>query len=50
MIEHAVFQDESDFPLQIPINSQNDSVYFKDQKKDVPEKNFPIKLIGNLPK
>ena len=26
MIERAVFQDESDFPLQIPINSQNDRV------------------------
>ena len=35
LIEHAVFQDESDFPLQIPVNSRNDRVYFKDQKKDV---------------
>ena len=26
MIERAVYQDESDFPLQIPINSQNDCV------------------------
>ena len=35
LIEHAVFQDESDFPLQIPVNSQNGRVCFKDQKKDV---------------
>ena len=40
MIEHAVFQDESDFPLQIPLNSQNDCVYVKGQKKDVPDKNL----------
>ena len=40
MIERVVFQDESDFPLQIPINSQSDCVYFKDQKKDVPNKNL----------
>ena len=39
MIESAVFQDESNFSLQIPINSQNDRVYFKGRKKDVPDKN-----------
>ena len=38
--ERAVFQDESDFPLQLPINSQNYRVYFKAQKKDVPDKNL----------
>ena len=39
--ERAVFQDESDFPLQIPISSQNDRVYFKGRKKkDVPDKNL----------
>ena len=30
----------SDFSLQIPINSQNDRVYFKDRKEDFPDKNF----------
>jgi len=40
MIERAVFQDESDFPLQIPINCQNNRVYYKGQKKDVPDKNI----------
>ena len=34
MIEPTVFQDESDFPLQIPRNSENDCAYFKGQKKD----------------
>lgn len=40
MIERAVFQDESDFPLQIPLNSQNDRVYHKGKKQDVPDKNL----------
>ena len=40
MTECAVFQDKSGFPLQIPVNSQNNCVYFKKQKKNVPNKNF----------
>ena len=40
MIERAVFQDESNFPLQVPLNSQNDRVYFKGQKKDVLDENL----------
>ena len=40
IIERAVFQDESDFPLEIPLNSQNDRVYYKGQKKNVPDENL----------
>lgn len=40
MIERAVFQDKSDFPLEIPLNSQNDRVYHKGKKQDVPDKNL----------
>ena len=40
MIEHALVENENDFPLQIPINSQNDCVYLTDQKKDVRDKNL----------
>ena len=40
IIECAVFQDESDFLLQVPIYSQNDRAYFKGQKKDFPDKNL----------
>ena len=40
MIERAVFQDKSDFPLEIPINRQNNRVYFKGSKKDVPKENL----------
>ena len=32
MIEHGVAKDEIDFPLQTPISSQSDRIYFKDQK------------------
>jgi len=40
MIERAVFQDESDFRLQVPLNIQNNRVYYKGKKKDVPDKNL----------
>jgi len=40
MIERTIFQDESDFPLQVPLNSQNDRVYHKGTKKDVPDENL----------
>lgn len=40
MTECAAFQDKSSFPLQIPIISQNDCIYFKWQKKNVPDKFF----------
>ena len=40
MIERAVFQDESDFPLQIPNNPQNNRVYSKSEKKDIPHENL----------
>ena len=40
MVERAVFQDECDFPLQIPLNNQNNRVYYNGKKKDIPEKNL----------
>ena len=40
MIEHAVSQDKSDFPLEIPPNSHNDRVYHKGKKQDIPDKNL----------
>ena len=44
LAERAVFQDESDFPLQIPINSRSDHIHFKDQKKDVLDKNLSYEI------
>ena len=40
MIERAVFQDESNFSLQIPTNRQNNRVYFRGKKCDVPRENL----------
>lgn len=39
-IEKAVWQDEKDFPLDIPVNTQNDRVYYKGKKSDVPNENL----------
>ena len=35
-IERFVFQDEKDFPLEVSINKQNNRVYYKGRKSDVP--------------
>ena len=42
-IEKIVWQDEKDFPLQVPLNPQNNRVYFKGKKRDVPNKNLFFK-------
>eukprot|EP00111_Clytia_hemisphaerica_P021070 TCONS_00062096-protein len=36
-IERCVWQDEKDFTLEVPFNSQNSRVYSKGQKGDVPD-------------
>ena len=36
-IEKLVWQDEKDFTLEVPVNTQNDRVYFRGCKSDVPE-------------
>ena len=48
MIECAVFQDESDFQLQVPINSQIIVFILRVKRKMFPIKIFLIKLIDNL--
>lgn len=40
MVEKFVWQDEKDFPLQVPTNAQNNRVYFKGRKSDVPVENL----------
>ena len=34
------WEDEKDFTLKVPMNPQNDRVYYKGDKKDVPEANL----------
>lgn len=40
MIEKCVWQDEKDFSLDLPVNTQNDRVYYKGKKSDVPNENL----------
>ena len=40
MIEKAVWQDEKDFTLDVPVNLKNDQVYGKGKKPDVSNENL----------
>ena len=40
MIEKAVWQDERDFTLEVPVNLQNDHVYAKGKKSDIPDESL----------
>ena len=42
MIEKTVWQDEKDFTLDVPVNLQNDRVYGKGKKYNVPDENLKI--------
>jgi len=40
LIEKCAFQDGKDITLEVPLNQQNNCIYFKGEKKDVPEANI----------
>ena len=40
MTEKTVWQDEKDFTLDVPVNLENDQVYGKRRKFDVPDENL----------
>ena len=40
MIKITVWQDEKDFTLEIPVNLQDDRVYGKGKKSDIPNENL----------
>ena len=40
LVEKFPFQDEKDFTLEVPTNAQNDRVYFKGKKDQVPGENL----------
>ena len=48
MKEKSVWQDKKDFTLHVPVNAQNDGVYFKGMKKDVPDGNLFKETKNNL--
>ena len=51
MIEKTVWQDEKDFTLEIPVNLQNNHLYGKGKKSDIPDENLvssTIKMFKNV--
>ena len=40
LIERCVWQDEKDFTLDVPVNHQNDRVYYRGKKSDIPSENL----------
>ena len=40
MNEKTVWEDEKDFTLEVPADLQNDRVYGKGKKSDIPDENF----------
>ena len=40
MIEKTVWEDEKDFTLNVSVNLQNDRLYGKGKKSDVPDENL----------
>ena len=40
MVEKTVWQDEKDFTLEVPVNLQNNRVYGKGRKSDIPDKSL----------
>ena len=48
MTGKTVWQDEKDFTLDVPVNSQNEWVHGKGKKADVPDENklwFPLQSL-----
>ena len=45
MIEKTVWQDEKDFTLDVPVNLQNNRVYGKGKKYNVPDENLKIIIL-----
>ena len=63
MIEKTVQQDEKDFTLDVAVNLENDRVYGKGRKSDVPDENllrsrircqeklwFPLQSLSTAPR
>ena len=39
-LKKTVWQEEKDFPLEVPVNLQNDRLYCKRKKSDIPDENL----------
>ena len=40
LVEKLAYQDQKDFTLEVPTNIQNNRVYFKGKKVQVPDENL----------
>ena len=49
MIEKTVWQDGKDCTLDVPVNLQNNRVYGKEKKADIPDKNW-LSLTNKMSK
>ena len=47
LVEKFAYQDEKGSTLEVPTNIQNNRVYFKGKKDEVPERIFSIKKISS---
>ena len=54
LVEKLAYQDQKDFTLEVPTNIQNNRVYFKGKKDQVPDENLflqknkqPIKVMAS---
>ena len=47
---YSLSQDEKDFPLNTPMNRQNDRVYFKGEKSNIPPENLYAERKGRCQK
>ena len=49
MIEKTVWQDEKTFTVEVPVSLQNNRVYGKEKKSDIPDENL-LSLTNNMSK
>ena len=49
MIEKTVWQDEKNFTVEVPVSLQNNRVYGKEKKSDIPDENL-LSLTNNMSK
>ena len=49
MIRKTVWQNEKDFTVEVPINLQNDHVYGKGKKSDIPDETL-LRLTKKMSK
>ena len=47
LVENSAYQDEKDLTLEVPTNIQNNRIYFKGKKDQIPDFFFSIKKVSS---